>query len=321
MRHVVVTTCPGFGKNGGVADVIARSGWEFVRCIDTDLPDGGVADYLDRVEYLVVGLVPAHADVINNAPRLRAILKHGVGVDNIDIPAATARRIPVLTTPGANANAVAELALCAMLSLARRVPMLHQAMRAGDWQRHVGSEIAGKVLGIVGMGTVGRILAAKAGALGMKVLANDIRPDREFAEGRGIELCDLPRLLAESDFVSLHIFSGRNSVNFIGREQLALMKPTACLVNYARGELVDLDALADALYGGRLGGAAIDVYAEEPPDFAHRIFACPGVVFTPHSGSDTRETTERMGLMVCEDIQTLIGGGRPVRVLNQEVFA
>ena len=178
MKNVVVTTSPGFGKSGRIADAIARHGWEFVRCVDTDLPDGGLSDYLDRLEYLVVGLGPATADVIENAPRLRAILKHGVAVDNIDIPAATARRVPVLNTPGANANAVAELVLCGMIALSRRLPEAHGVVIRGGWQRSVGMEIEGKTLGIVGLGNVGRILAAKAKAIGMNVLATDLDPNR-----------------------------------------------------------------------------------------------------------------------------------------------
>lgn len=321
MKPIVVTTSPGFGKVGRVPEVIAASGWEFIRCIDTDLADGGMVDYIDRMEYLVVGLVPATAEVIAGAPRLRAVLKHGVGVDNIDIAAATARGIPVLNTPAANANAVAEFALGAMISLARHVPALHGDILAGTWRRRVGMELGGKTLGIVGLGNVGRLLAAKARCLGMKVLANDLVPNREFAAEHGVTLCELERVLGEADIVSVHIYGGRENTNFIGARQLAMMKPSAYLINYARGEVVDTGALADALEQEAIAGAALDAYVEEPPDFSQRIFSCPNVLFTPHSGADTVESVERMGLMVCEDIATLQGGGRPARVLNQDIYA
>lgn len=317
---VVVTTSPGFAKSGRPAEAIAQRGWEFLRCADTALPDGGVSAHLDRVEFLVVGLFPATAEQIAAMPKLKAVIKNGVGVDNIDIPAATARGIPVINAPGTNANAVAELALGGMLSLARRIPQGHMSVVGGGWSRHVGSEIAGKTLGVVGLGNIGRNLAAKAVALGMKVVATELYPDAAFVAAHGIELMSLPELLACSDYVSLHVFGGKDNAHLIGAAELALMKPTAFLLNYARGEVVDLDALVAALRAGRLGGAAIDAYETEPPDRAHPVFADPRVVFTPHSGADTGESSERCGLSVIGDIDLILAGKPSPRCLNPEVF-
>jgi D-3-phosphoglycerate dehydrogenase / 2-oxoglutarate reductase len=318
---VVVTTSPGFGKIGSVPDEIARRGWEFVRCTDTALPDGGVGAHLAGMEFLVVGLIPATAAIIDAAPKLKAILKHGVGVDNIDIKAASAKGIPVINAPGTNANAVAELALGGMLSLARRIPQGHRAVVDGGWQRYIGTEIAGKTLGVVGLGNIGRSLAAKAVALGMTVVATELYPDARFVAAHGIELLPLEDLLRRADYVSLHVFGGADNAHLIGAGELALMKPTAFLMNYARGEVVDLDALAAALADGKLGGAAIDAYVAEPPDRSHPIFADPRVVFTPHSGADTSEAVERVGLMNIADIDAILAGRRPGHVVNPEIYA
>lgn len=320
MSTVVVTTSPGFGKIGRVPQAIADHDWEFIRCTDTSRSDGGVADHLERMEFLVVGLIPASAEVISAAPCLRAVLKHGVGVDNIDIAAATARRIPVFNTPGANANAVAELAIGGLFSLARRIPMMHRLVVDGGWQRHIGTEIEGKTLGIVGLGNIGKTLARKARALGMRVIASERYPDMAFAQEHAIELIDLKGLLAQADYVSLHVFGGKDNAHLVGAAELALMKPTAYLMNFARGEVVDLDALNAALQADKLMGAAIDAYVEEPPDRGHPVFAHPRVVFTPHIGADTTESVERMGLMTIADIDAVLAGERSPRVLNPEIY-
>ncbi len=316
----IVTTSPGFGTIGRVPDEIAARGWNLIRCTDTGKPHGGVLEYAGDMDFLVIGLIGATAEILDKAPKLRAVLKHGVGVDNIDIPAATAKGLPVINAPGTNANAVAELVIGSMISLARRIPMVHNILLSGGWQRHVGTEIEGKVLGIVGLGNIGRILARKAKALGMSVVASDLKPDMEFVQEQGIELMPLDELLAVSDYVSLHVFGGVGNNKLIGAEQLALMKPTAYLLNYARGEIVDLDALAEALERERLLGAAIDAYEQEPPDREHPIFKHPRVVFTPHSGADTKESVERVGLTNIGDIDLILAGERSPRVLNPEIY-
>lgn len=321
MSTVLVTTSPGFNTVGKVPDFIKDRGWEFHRCTDTSRPGGGVLEFAERMDFLVVGLIAATAEIMDKAPRLKAILKHGVGVDNIDIPAATARKIPVLNTPGANANAVAELAIGGMLSFARRIPMAHQSMLEGGWQRHVGTEIEEKTLGIAGLGNIGKILARKAKALGMRVLATDLYPDRVFAAEHGIELTDLETILGESDYVSLHVFGGQGNAHLVGAKQLAMMKESACIMNFARGEILDMDALAVALEKNTLAGAVIDAYTVEPPDRAHPVFKSGKAVFTPHSGADTRESVARTGMMNVTDIAALLAGAHPANVLNPEVFS
>lgn len=316
----IATTSPGFARHGSVPARLEATGWGFARCADTTLPDGGLGAHLAELDYLVAGLFPVTEEVLAAAPKLKGVLKHGVGVDSIDIPACTARGIPVMNTPGANANAVAELAVGMMLSFARNIATGHVSVTTGGWDRAAGVEISGRTLGIVGLGAIGKLLAKKAIALGMTVVASDLYPDQAFMAEHGIELLDLDTLLARSDIVSLHVFGGKDNAALIGKDQLALMKPTACLLNLARGEVVDIDALAEALTAGQLAGAAIDAYVSEPPDTSHPIFRAPRVTFTPHTGADTMESIERVGLMNIEDIETLIAGGRPARCLNPEVF-
>lgn len=314
---VVLTTSPGFGTQGRVAERIARNGWDLRRVTDA----AALRSQLAQADYLVAGLLPVTAATLAAAPRLKAVLKHGVGTDNVDLAACSAAGIPVLNTPGANADAVAELALGLMFALARDIPSSHASVIAGQWQRRVGSQLGGKLLGIVGFGNIGRRLALLARGIGMRVLAADPQADRAFAEAHQVEITGLDDLLARADYVSLHVFGGAGNTALIGAAKLALMKPRACLLNLARGEVVDLDAVAAALQAGRLGGVAIDAYVSEPPDISHPLFTHPRAIFMPHSGADTVESVENVGLMVVEDLETLIGGGLPARCLNAKELA
>jgi len=316
----VATTSPGFAKYGSVPDRLTATGWDFVRCADASKPDGGLSEYASKIDYLIAGLTPVTADTLKDAPNLKAVLKHGVGVDSIDIAACTAAGIPVINTPGANANAVAELAVGMILSFARNIATGHVSLISGKWDRVPGIEIEGKTLGIVGLGAIGKLLAIKAKALGMNVVATDLFPDQTFVTQHGIKISELNELLSISDVVSLHVFGGKDNAALIGQKQLTKMKSSACLLNLARGEVVDLNALAEALNSRTIAGAAIDAYTTEPPDINHPIFSAPRVTFTPHTGADTLESIERVGLMNIKDIETLIAGDQPANCLNPEVF-
>lgn len=316
----IVTTSPGFGRHGKVPDRLKELGWDLVRCVDTAKPDGGISEEIADADYLVVGLVPVTAATLENAKKLKAVLKHGVGVDNIDIPACTAKGLPVANTPGANADAVAELAIGLMFSMARVIPASHMSVVSGGWDRQIGSQVGGKVLGILGLGNIGRALALKSRGLGMQVIACDPYADAEFAANHRIEIVDFDQLLARSDYLSLHIFGGKDNSALINADTIAKMKRGARLLNLARGEVADMDAMASALETGQIGGVALDAYASEPPDRSHPIFHHPRAVFMPHSGADTIEAVENVGLMNIADIETLMAGGHPARVLNPEVF-
>lgn len=317
---LVLSTSPGFGRHGSVPDRLAGTGWQVVRCLDPALPDGGVSARIADADFLVVGLHPVTADTVSGARRLKGVLKHGVGVDNIDLAACSARGIPVLNAPGSNARAVAELAVGLMFALARNIPASHADVCAGRWLRQAGSEIGGRTLGIVGLGSIGRALAGLALGLGMDVIASDPFPDRTFLAAHPVDLVPLDRLLARADYVSLHLFGGAGNASLIDAGRIAQMKPGARLLNLARGEIVDLDALHAALESGHLAGAALDAYVVEPPDAGHPIFRNPRAVFMPHSGGDTLEAMERIGLMNIADMEALLAGRMPERVLNADAI-
>ncbi|OOY02972.1 MULTISPECIES: phosphoglycerate dehydrogenase [unclassified Thioclava] len=310
----VLTTSPGFGKHGRVPAMIESESWTFIRCAD----EAEVAARITEADYLVVGLVPVTAQTVAQGSKLKGVLKHGVGTDNIDIPACTAAGLPVTNTPGANADAVAELAVGFLFALARKIPQGHVSVTGGGWERRIGSQLGGKVLGIVGLGNIGKRLAKLARGLGMQVIATDTYQDAEFAAEWDVRYVALEDLLAQSDYVSLHVFGGPDNAALINETTLAQMKPGASLINLARGEVVDLDAVARALDAGQLGGVAIDAYVTEPPDISHPVFSHKDVIFMPHSGADTLEALENVGLMVIEDIKTLIGGEMPARCLNAD---
>lgn len=313
---VVLTTSPGFGKYGRVPAMIEKRGWEFIRASDPSKPDGGVSEHIARADFLVVGLVPVTAETFDGASKLKAVLKHGVGVDNIDIPTCTMHAMPVCNTPAANADAVAELAMGFMFSLSRHIPQGHASVVSGGWDRQPGSQLGGKILGIVGFGNIGQRLAKLARGIGMAVMATDPFADQVVAKQNGVELVDLDTLLAKADYVSLHVFGSKENVGLIDAGKLALMKPTARVMNLSRGEVLDLDAVAAAMEAGKLAGLALDAYDHEPPDVSHPVFSLPRTVFTPHSGADTLEAFENMGLMVINDIEALERGELPARCLN-----
>lgn len=305
MTVVVATTSPGFGKIGCLPAVLNQRGWTLIRC-DGDDAQVKLMARTSEIDFLVVGLPDVTAELIARMPRLKGIHKHGTGTDNINIVAARAKNIPVTITPGANSNAVAELALGFMLSLARDIPIANQSMITGQWQRRIGTELAGKALGIIGLGGIGKLLARKALALDMKITATDLFPDLEFAKEHGVKFTDLDGILKGSDYLSLHIAGTEAGKPLIGVPEIGQMKPDACILNLARGSLLDLNAVHEAIAEGRLRGAAIDTYSLEPPDRSQPVFSNPAIFFSPHIGANTHESVERMGLSIISDIDKII---------------
>src|SRR5881275_2437110 len=228
------------------------------------------------------------ADLLAKAPKLRAVGRAGVGVDNIDLEAATKRGVLVMSTPGGNAVSVAEHTFALLLSLARQVPRLDKAMHEGKWEKGsaAGTEVRGKILGLIGLGRIGSEVAVRAEAFDMKVLGYDPFISEAAARELQVELVPLEKLLADSDFISLHTAVSPATQNMIDAKALAMMKKGARLVNAARGELIDEAALAEALKSGHLGGAALDVFVEEPPKSA-ALIGLPNVIATPHVAGST----------------------------------
>lgn len=242
-------------------------------------------------------------ELLDRAKRLQVIGRAGVGLDNIDVDAATDRGVLVMNTPGANSTATAEHAWALLLALCRRVPAADASVRRGEWERKafVGTQLQGKTLGVVGLGRVGRLVARRGRGFGMKVLAHDPFLSTEAAEELRVELVDLDALLSEADVVTLHAPLTDETRGLIGPERIDRMKPGALLVNAARGGLVDEAAVAKALESGRLGGAAFDVYESEPPE-GSPLLGRDDVVLTPHLGASTVEAQRDVSVQVVEQV-------------------
>lgn len=265
-----------------------------------------------------------HALIVRSSTRVDAALlqagrnlvvvgRAGVGVDNIDVEAATRCGIAVVNAPTTNTIAAGEQTIALMFALARQIPLADHSVRARQWQRErfSGVELVGKRLGLIGLGRVGGEVARRAVGLGMEVVAYDPYVSTERAQQWQVKLISFPELLASSDFISLHAPLTRETKTLLGAKEFASIKPGARLINAARGALVDEDALLDALDGGRLAGAALDVFAHEPPDNA-RLLEHPRVVLTPHIGGSTQESQQRVALEIAGEVLAVLEG-RPAR--------
>lgn len=256
--------------------------------------------------------------VLEAGKQLKAVGRAGVGIDNIDVAAATELGVLVLNVPNANTLAAAELAMGLMLALVRRIPAADATMRAGTWEksRFTGTELYGKTLGVIGFGRIGRAVADRAKAFGMQILAYDPYVPAEHLAAVQAERCDLDQLLARADIVTLHAQKTKETHGLLDAANLAKMKPGSFLVNVARGGQVDEEALYDALERGHLAGAALDVFAKEPV-LGHRLAQLPQVILTPHIGASTKEAQERNGRDVAIGILQALRGQRPEGAVNQ----
>jgi len=256
---------------------------------------------------LIAGLDELSARVFTAAPRLRVVARYGVGVDRVDLDAAANQGVYVTITPGANANAVAELTLALLFWLARPIIAGRDRARAGEWPAMRGVELSGRTLGLVGIGRIGSRVAQKAGALGMRVLAYD----PNVASSDAATMVDLATLVSESDFVSLHAPLTTETIGMVDQRFLSCLKPGAALVNTARGLLVDEDALVRVLEERHLRAAALDVLAEEPPPADHPLLQRDDVLVTPHMAPHTAEATTAMGRTALEDLLAVLSGRCP----------
>ncbi|UCF20219.1 MAG: phosphoglycerate dehydrogenase [Gemmatimonadota bacterium] len=296
-----------------LADEITARGLEILAAaegLEVDDRSGISADELLKIiggyEALIVrSRTKVTNEVIEAGERLKVLGRAGVGVDNIDIEAATRRGIVVLNAPGGNVISAAEHTLALMLALVRHVARADASLRRGEWERgrFRGIELHGKTLGLVGAGRIGAEVAKRAQAFGMKVMAFDPYLPRERAEQAGISLVDLQGLLETADVISIHTPLTDETKGLIGADQLSLMKPTAYLVNAARGGVIDEIALADALRGGRLAGAALDVFEQEPVPADHLLLQFENVLAVPHLGAATQEAQTSVGIEICESVR------------------
>ncbi|WP_028924776.1 phosphoglycerate dehydrogenase [Pseudonocardia acaciae] len=258
---------------------------------------------------LVRSATKVDAEVLAAAPRLKVVARAGVGLDNVDVPPATARGVMVVNAPTSNIVSAAEHAIALLLAALRNVPAADASLRAGEWKRsaYTGVELNGKTVGVVGLGKIGQLVAQRLSAFGTKIIAYDpyVAPAR--AAQLGIELLTLDDLLERADVISIHLPKTPETLGLIGKDQLARTKPGVVIVNAARGGLVDEDALAEAVRSGHVGGAGVDVYVSEPTT-ASPLFELPAVVVTPHLGASTREAQDRAGTDVARSVLLALAG-------------
>lgn len=307
-----------------VSDPVAEAGIEVLRQagevdVRTGLPREELVRIIGEYDALVVrSETKVTAEVIEAARRLRIIGRAGVGVDNIDVAAATQRGIIVVNSPEGNTIAAAEHTIALMMAMARNIPQADRSLRAGEWKRSkfVGTEVYRKTLGIIGLGKIGREVARRAKGLGMNVVAYDPFTPTEVAERIGVKLTDLNSLLAQSDFVTIHTPLNEQTRHLINAERIALMKDGARLINCARGGIVDEGALAEALRSGKLAGAAVDVFSKEPPPPDNPLIALENCVVTPHLGASTEEAQVNVAVDVAEQIVSVLRGGPARSAVN-----
>lgn len=284
---------------------------EFDVDVRTELASEGLVEAIGPYAALIVrSQTKVTAAVVEAAPVLRVVGRAGVGLDNVDVAAATRRGVIVVNAPRANILSAAEHTMALMLALMRNVPQAHASLLAGRWERGTfkGRELSGKTLGVIGLGGVGALVAERARAFGMRVVAFDpyISPERAV-ELSAEAVPDLPGLLARADVVTIHLPRTPETEGLIGGEELALMKEGARLVDAARGGIVDEPALYDALRSGHLAGAALDVFSREPPG-ANPLFELPNVVVTPHLGASTLEAQDRVSEEIADGVGRALRG-------------
>jgi D-3-phosphoglycerate dehydrogenase / 2-oxoglutarate reductase len=290
----------------GVQLLKEQPGWKIVLTTKETL-DGEI---VDADALIVRSATKVTADLLDKAPKLRAVGRAGVGVDNIDLEAATRRGVLVMSTPGGNAVSVAEHTFALLLALARQVPRLDKAIHEGRWEKSsaAGTEVRGKTLGLIGLGRIGSEVAVRGEAFDMRVLGYDPYISEAAARELNVELVPLDKLLAESDFISLHTALSPATQNLINAETIRKMKNGARIINAARGELIEEAALAEALKSGKLAGAALDVFAEEPPRNSPLV-GLPNVIATPHVAGSTAEAQEEVGTQVAVQIRDYLAEG------------
>ena len=310
-----------------VAEQIAEGGIERLRAettvdVRTDLTrEQLLADIAQYDALIIRSATRADAELIDRAPNLKVIGRAGIGLDNVDVDAATRHGIVVVNAPQSNVLSAAEHTIALMLSQARNIPAADASVRAGRWERErfEGVELHGKTLAILGLGKIGTLVAQRALALGMRVVAYDPYIAKQRAGQMGVDLLPtLPDAIRVADFVTIHLPKTSETASLIGAAELAVMKPRARIVNTSRGGIVDEHALAEAIREGRLGGAGLDVFANEPPASDSPLFGLESVVLTPHLGASTEEAQSKAGEAIAEQVLLALRGELAPYAVNVE---
>ena len=302
----------------GLANFTGREGFEII--YDPDITMEQLAERIGEYDALVIrSRSRVTRETLANPGKLKIIGRAGAGVDNVDVEAATERGIIVMNTPGGNTMSTAEHTISMMLSLARQIPRADKTMKEGQWAKSgiMGVEMFEKTLGILGLGKIGREVALRMNAFGMKVLIFDPFVTREAAEKMGIELADVDTICEQADVITVHCPLNNDTRGLINAERLAKMKPTTLIVNCARGGIIDEDALYEALKEKKIAGAAVDVFTQEPLPGDHKLRGLTNVVLTPHLAASTNEAQEK----VARDIALQIFDGLSGEMIRNAVNA
>jgi D-3-phosphoglycerate dehydrogenase len=303
----------------GVELLKAQPGWDVIVSNPKEY-----AEHLPEAEALFVrSAVKVNKDVLAKAPKLRVIGRAGVGVDNVDLPAATAAGVLVMNTPGGNAVSVAEHTFALMLGLARTIPQASASTKGGKWEKKkfMGNELRGKTIGVVGLGSIGREVVRRAQAFEMRVVASDPFVSSQTAEDLSVELVDLNKLFAESDYISLHVALTPETQKMLSRDAFAKMKRGVRIINCARGELIDSAALNEAMASGKVAGAGLDVFDPEPPAAGDSLLAFDNLLATPHIGGSTEEAQEIVGIRIVEQVVEYLKNGVAINAVNMPALS
>ena len=317
--HALISTVPFGTVDRWPLQMLEEAGVEYaLNPYGRILKELELADLVADFDVLIAGPEPITAAVMDRASRLKFISRATVGLDSVDLLAARERGFPVAYTPEANSQAVAELTVGLMLSLLRGVSMADSSLRRGEWVRVMGRCIGEVTVGIVGVGRIGKRVIRHLSGFGAKILANDIAPDEAFGAECGVGWAEKETIYREADVLSLHLPATPLTVDLISARELAIMKPGALLINTARGGIVNEAALAEALRSGRLGGAAIDVYREEP--YAGELTQCANCLLTCHMGAMTRSSRLRMEIEAVENVICFLRGEPVPRMVPESEY-
>ena len=303
----------------GIELLQAQAGWDVI----VSNPKDYAAHLGDAEALFVRSAVKVNADVLAKAPKLKIIGRAGVGVDNVDLPAATAAGVLVMNTPGGNAISVAEHTLALMLCMARSIPQASASTKAGKWEKKkfMGNELRGKTLGVAGLGSIGREVVKRARAFEMRILAADPFVSTAAATDLGVALVDLAQLCAESDYITLHMALTPETTHIFNATAFANMKQGVRIINCARGELIDQAALVQAMQSGKVAGAGLDVFEPEPPSASDPLLAMDSLIATPHIGGSTEEAQEIVGVRIAEQVVEYLNNGIAINAVNMPALS
>lgn len=283
--------------------------------IGRPLTEDELIPLLKECDGYIAGLDYISEKVLNSCPNLKVISRYGAGYDRVDITAAAKNNIIVTNTPGVNSEAVGELAMGLILSIARNIPLLNSSTRNGEWIRSSGMELRGKTIGIVGLGAIGKIVARCATGFNMKVIAYDPYIDQNYCEQHSIQHCTLDEIFHESDVISLHLPLTETTKHLIDENAFKMMKPNVIIINTSRGGLIDEAAAYKALKEKQIGGLGLDAFEIEPP-LNSPLFEFSNVVVTPHTGAHTHESTKNMANLAVENLINVLEGNYCPYIIN-----